>query len=165
MTTEDRLFGVPDSEDMHRDLGSAYESQVEPWVDEHDRRPRIIEEWTTLPAGSTFRSARSIVEWLCEDAADDAPEGFYDRIAHLDRDPKVLAAAEALRDALVEHATDYWIADKRVAEHTITWDDAGEPLVNGESLYVRAPLTGGLTPNPTEATGSNAPSPTGGTDG
>lgn len=135
--TGERLFGVPGVENLHDDLGAAYESQVEPYVDEHDRRPRVIEEWTVLPAGSTFRSAADIVDWLCEDAADDAPDGFYDSIAHLDRDPDVLAAAEALRAALIKHVGSYRIADKRVAEHTITWDDAGEPLVDGKPMYVR----------------------------
>jgi hypothetical protein len=133
-----RLFGVPGSENLHDDIGAAYESQVEPWVDEHDRRPRVIVEWTTLPPGSSFRSADSIVEWLVEDAADDAPDGFYDTVAHLDRDPEVLAAAEALRSLLVAKGGAYWIGDKRVAEHTITWDDAGEPLVDGKPMYVRA---------------------------
>lgn len=130
-----RLYGAPGEENLHDDIGAAYEMQVEPWVDEHDRRPRVIEEWTVLPAGSTFRSADAIVEWLCEDAADDAPEGWYDSIQHLDRDPVVLAAAEALRAALIDRAAPYWIADKRVAEHVVTWDDDGEPLVNGEPLY------------------------------
>lgn len=130
-----RLFGLPGSEHLETDLGSAYEMHVEPYDDEHDRRPVVIEEWSVLPAGSTFRAADSIVDWLCEDAGDDAPEGWYDSIAHLDRDPVVLAAAEALRAALIARATPYWIADKRVAEHTITWDDEGEPLVDGERLY------------------------------
>jgi hypothetical protein len=58
-------------------------------------------------------------------------------VAHLDRDPVVLAAAEALRTALVERATPYWIADKRVGEHVVTWDAEGEPLVDGQPMYVR----------------------------
>lgn len=130
-----RLFGLPGSENLETDLGSAYEMQIEPYADEADRGPRTIEEWTVLPAGSTFRSADSIVEWLCEDASDDAPEGWYDSVAHLDRDPVVLAAAEALRVALIERSAPYWIADKRVALHLVTWDDDGEPLVDGERLY------------------------------
>lgn len=145
--TVDRLYGVPGAEDLHTDIGAAYESQIDPWVDEQDRRPQVIEEWTALPAGSTFRSAASIVDWLCEDAGDDAPEGWYDSIAHLDRDPVVLAAAEALRAALIERATPYWIADKRVAEHAVTWDDDGEPLVDGERLYMPSPVTASDEPN------------------
>lgn len=139
VTPSQRLYGTPGAEEMHFSVADAYEMQVELDLDDEDRQPCVIEEWTTLPAGSTFLSAAGIVEWLCENAADDSPEGWYHSIAHLDRDPKVLAAAEALRTALIEQATPYWIADKRVAEHLITWNDAGEPLVNGEPMYVRAP--------------------------
>lgn len=137
MTAPDRLYGVPGAEALYRDIAEAYESQIEPFCDDHEGT-RIIEEWTVLPAGSTFRSPADIVDWLCEDAADDAPDGWYDCIEHLDHDPVVLAAAEALRAALIERATPYWIADRRVAEHTITWDAEGEPLVNGEPMYVKA---------------------------
>ena len=52
------------------------------------------------------------------------------------------ASTAALRAALIERATPYWIADKRVAEHTVTWDAEGEPLIDGARLYVPSPGVG-----------------------
>lgn len=134
----ERLYGVPDAEHLHDDIASAYEAQIEPYCDDHEGS-RIVEEWTVLPHGSAFMAPDRIVEYLCESAADDAPDGFWDNVAHLDQDPVVLAAAEALRTALIERATPYWIADKRVGEHVVTWDEKGEPLVDGQPMYLRRP--------------------------
>lgn len=130
-----RLYGVPGSEMLHDDLGAAYETQIEPWLDESDRTPRVIEEWTVSPPSAHLPSAADHVERLIEDASESAGgEGYYDSEQHLIHDPDVLAAAEALLAALADRIT-YRMADRRVAEHTVTWDDEDEPLVDGERLY------------------------------
>ena len=132
-----RLYGVPGSEELHGDIGDAYEMQIEPWLDEHDHRPpRVIEEWSVAPPERQFRAAVDIVDWMLEDAADDSGPDYYDQTEHLTRDTVVLAAAEALIAALVSRIT-YRTADKRLAEHEITWDADDEPLLNGVRLYHR----------------------------
>lgn len=132
-----RLFGIPGAEQMQTELAETYELHIDGEVDEHDRRPRIIEEWSVRPPAAHFRSPADIIDWLLEDAADDGGEDFYDQAQHLTRDPKVLAAAEQLVDLLASRIT-YFTADTRLAEHTITWDDDGEPLVDGQPLYRRS---------------------------
>ena len=133
--TSERIYGIPGSERLYSEVAEAYETQIDGQVDEDDNTPRVIEEWTVAPSISHVRSASSIVEDLIEDAAADAPEDMYDSISHLDTDPDVLAAAEALREAFASRIT-YSVADKMVAEHVITWDDKNEPLVDGEPMYV-----------------------------
>lgn len=131
-----RLYGVPDAEHLFDDPAGAYELQVEPYADEHDRRPRVIEEWTVHPPHYHLPSTHRVIEWLHEWASDqgelteDASDHLERSIEHAD----VHAAAEALLDAVAARMT-YWMADRRVAEHTITWDDSGKPLLDGERLY------------------------------
>lgn len=136
----DRLFGVPGAENLHDDIAAAYEVQIEPWVDDHDRRPRVIEEFTVHPPEYHVPPASHIVEWLVERIAEDGEvdEGYYEHLQRtVEKHPDVLAATEVLRATLAALVT-YRMADKRVAQHAITWDDAGEPLVNGEPMYVRS---------------------------
>lgn len=133
----DRLFGVPDTEYLQVDIGAAYESQIDPYVDEHDRRPRVIEEWTVFPPRHHLRSPEDLVDWLIEDASESAGlDGYYDHAEALTRDPEVLAAADALIASIADRVT-YRVAHERVAEHAVTWDADGEPLIDGEPLYVK----------------------------
>jgi hypothetical protein len=130
----ERLFGVPGSEALWDDLGSAYEQQIEPYLgDETSRPPWIIEE--VCPPAAHLRSAGDLVDWLVEEASGNAGvDGYYDHTEHLNRDAEIVAAAQALIAALASRIT-YRVADKRLAEHTITWDADGEPLADGERLY------------------------------
>lgn len=138
-TGPQRLFGVPHSETLFGDLAECYESQIEDYADEHDRRPRVIEEWTVHPPEYHLPSADRIVDWLVEQTGEDGEvdEGFFEHMENMAQRADVLVAAEALRSALAAQIT-YRMADKRVAEHAITWDEAGEPLVNGKPMYVLA---------------------------
>ena len=128
-----RLYGIPGSEVMYLSLAEAYESQVD---GQEGNDPRIIEEWMTVPAMTLVQDAASIIEGLVEQLTDGAPDDLYDSICHLDADPVVLAAAEALRDALADKVPDFYLADKRVAEHRITWDEQGEnPMDCDQPIY------------------------------
>ena len=135
----ERLYGIPGSESLHDDIGAAYEQQIEPRLDEGDHEPRVIEEWSVCPPTLHLRSPSDLADWLVEDAAENAGvDGYYDHTEHMARNPEVLAAAEALITAMADRIT-YRVADKRLAEHAITWDDDDEPLLNGERLYHRRP--------------------------
>ena len=118
---------------MYLTLAEAYESQVD---GQEGNDPAVIEEWTTVSAMTLVQSAASIIDGLIDQVAEGAPDGLYDSIGHLDADPVVLAAAEALRETLAARMPEFYIAVKRVAEHTITWDDQGEnPMDCGQPIY------------------------------
>lgn len=128
----ERLFGVPDAENLHFDLADAYEAQIAPWVDEHDQRGWQIEEWTVHPPRDHFPTVDHVIEHIVEWVADcgETDEGFDEHLyAEADR-----AAVEAMLQAWADRIT-YRMADERVATHEITWDDDGEPLVDGVPMY------------------------------
>lgn len=137
--SNERLYGLPGAEHMYFDEAEVYETDIEPYLDGHDRRPRIIEEWTVHPPTVHLPKAEhiveSVIEWACDNAEVD--EGWSDK-APEPTDPKMLAAAEALREAIAEKVT-YRMANKKVAEHVVTWadddEDMSEPLIGGERLY------------------------------
>lgn len=139
LSDDRRLFGVPYAEDLHDNPAAVYELQIEPYTDGHDRRPVVVEEWTVYPPKHHLRRAADIVDWLLECAAEDGEvtEGWSEAIDRHDRDPDVLAAAEALLDVLASKVR-YRMADRKVAEHTITWGADDEPLLDGRPLYVKA---------------------------
>lgn len=135
--TDDRLYGIPDAEHMHFHLADAYENQIDPYVDEHDRRPQQIEEWTSVSVGASLPSADYLIELAGEMAVDDLTEdGWYD-IENAGKHPEVLAAFIAALD-LWASKTKYRMADKLIRTWEITWDDNGEPLADGEPIYRKA---------------------------
>lgn len=130
-----RLYGSEDAEVLFFDIADVYETDIEPWVDEHDRRPRTIEEYTVHPAEYHLPAADDIVEHVIEWIADnDVTEGVFDGWETASKHEDV---QQAFRDALNLLASKVTgrMADKLVATHTITWDDHGAPLVDGEPLY------------------------------
>jgi hypothetical protein len=132
----ERLYGVPYSESLWDDPAGAYEQQIEPYSDEHDRRPVVIEEWTVHPPCYHLPTAAAVVDWLVEYASDQG-ELTEDAAQHLQdksQDASITEAAESLLSALASRMA-YRMADRRVAEHTITWDSEGRPLLDGQPLY------------------------------
>jgi hypothetical protein len=138
VTSEKRLYGVPGAEVLHLDPAAVYESAIDPWVDEHDRRPWEIEEWTVAEKIDrlmrTVDIVERVVEWTVDDTCPD--EQACEDIERAGRDPEVVAAFESARQVMASKLN-YEYADKRVATHTVTWDDQGEPLLDGEPMYVK----------------------------
>lgn len=122
---------------MYFDPASVYESDIEPWLGDHLLgENRTIEEWSVREPASHLPDAASIVLWLVESAAEDemdehGGEAFYEARNM----PDVLAAAEKLRETLAAHVR-YRMADKHLCDHVITFDEDGDPLYDGEPLYV-----------------------------
>lgn len=139
MSDAPNLFGLDGQEWLQNDLATVYENwecDVEP----EDRPERLeIEEWTSKPIGEGVQSVGRILEhlydWLCDD--DIVLDPHADRVEKVFADPDVEASFAVARAVLVNklNATGWRNADRRVATHVITWDEAGEPLVNGEPLY------------------------------
>lgn len=137
-THEPHLFGIPGSEHMYFDLANAYESQIEPYHDEHDRRPNLIEEWSTREPRTQLLDVDALLEWATEWAGEEGlwDEDGFDDIANAGKAPDVRAAFEAALD-LWASKIKYRMADKCLRTWIITWDDEGEPLADGEPIYVK----------------------------
>lgn len=132
-----KLYGVMEAEVMYLDPASVYETDYEPWLDEHDRRPLTIEEWSAIPAAGQLMAVDSILGHIIEMSCEEWGEGGIDKAERAAQDPEVVAAFEAAR-AVLASKVDYWLADKRLRTLTVTWDDAGNPLLDGEPMYVKA---------------------------
>lgn len=141
MTDTPNLFGLPDDEWLQNDLATVYEN----WecdVDPEHRTPFVIVEWSAKPIGEFVQSADHIIERLYDWLADDdvALDRNTESIDRAFADPGVLIAFEAARAVLVRrlNMTGWRNADREVKRHHITWDEAGQPLVDGEPLYIKS---------------------------
>lgn len=142
MSDEDRLYGLPHAEHMHFDLASCYESDIDDWDAEPEVEPPtyIIEEWSVRDCVDHVPSVDTLLDWLsewtCENGEidEDGCDTFTDAMRH----PDVKAEARRFLDFCAARIS-YRMADKLVATHTITWDADGEPLDNGEPIYVNNP--------------------------
>ena len=145
----ERLFGVPGAEQLWSDIATCYESDIEPWVEPAEEpepgRSTSIEEWTVRDATDHLPPIDWIVDHVCEWAADNGmldEYGFEDFERH-GRDEDVVRAFQAALNVW-SSKVHYRMADQHVATYTITWDDEGEPLVDGERMY-GVPLDNGHT--------------------
>lgn len=133
----ERLYGLPGAENLHSDVASCYESDIDEWREDGATGPFTIEEWTTSDARSCFPAAGDIAERLVEMYTEDfADEDCYEAYETAAQRPDVVALFEAALVALCSHVT-YRMADQKVAEHTVTFDDNGEPLLDGQPMYVK----------------------------
>lgn len=129
MSTE-RLYGKPHAERLFDDLDYAVDAAIDDTYDTPEVREVVIEEWTVHPPQYHLPDAERIVEWVVEWAADggEVAEGWGEDI--VPSHPDLLAAAEALRDAIAEKCG-FRMADRLVARHTVTFevDDHDIPRV------------------------------------
>lgn len=135
--TEQRLYGLPFAEQMEFDAAAVYE-QVECDRDEEDRTPIVIEEWSVHPAIYHIPSAAVIAERVVELVVDNGELDEYgaDQFEAAASAEDVLVAAEALREVLASKVT-WRMANKLLRTLTVTFDEAGEPLLDGEPMYVK----------------------------
>lgn len=132
------LYGVPGAERMWFDPADVYESEIEPWVDENDRRPMQIEEWSSSPAGEFLPAGWQIAEWIAETACDDMVEFLADDLMEAAKAADVIEAADHLRDLLGSKVSGR-MAHALLRTMTVTWNEQGEPLLDGEPMYRKAP--------------------------
>jgi hypothetical protein len=128
------MFGLPGAEHVQLDPVSVFESQIDPYIGDDTKGPWTIEEWAMKPI--TFGN------WAAQNAAEAAVESLYDEIDETAAEQlyqaaktdDVLAAFQKALDLLASK-TGYMMCDKKIAEHTLTLDADGEPLLNGERMY------------------------------
>jgi len=125
-TEEQHLYGKPGDEHMHFDAQDV--------LDSCDGDEVEIEEWTVHPPRYHLPPAVNLLEWLAESDYD-VTEEWWESASDAAADPEVVAAAEALLDAMASKIT-YRMADKRVAVHKYRWVPAAEPAYEGDGEYV-----------------------------
>lgn len=134
------LYGQPGDENMEFSAEAVYENW-EIWHDASDPEDRVpfdIEEWTAVPLREFMPTAKAIIEWVLERTSeDDLSEGALDHLDGLEKNPEVIAAFESARTVLGSKITGWSQADKLVRTLRVTWDEAGEPLLDGEPMYVK----------------------------
>lgn len=130
----ERLYGLPHAEYLYGDPAEVWETEIDGQYDE-DETAWTIEEWTATTAADRIVGGLSIVEgvmeYLCEEMVESG-DAWTDVVG----DAEVIAAADALSALIASKVTYRW-AEKKVADHTITLDGEGKPLLNGEPMYVR----------------------------
>jgi hypothetical protein len=140
----DRMF-IIDGDDLgYADYAELYETAIEPDLCEDPGphlRPIVVQEWTTRTGRQLLPLAADVVERICEQVGDDVGEVADDWHATVQSDDAVTAAAEQLPAALARHVT-FFLGDRRVADHTISWDADGRPLWDGTPIYGKRPADG-----------------------
>lgn len=139
--TPQRLYGLPFAEVMHFDPATVYESEIEDQSEDYPERVEI-EEWSVHPPEYHLPSADAVIEWMILWAAEngEGDEGLFDSFQGVATTPEIRAAAEALRSTIGAQVK-YRMADTHLRSLWVTWNEDGEPLLDGEPLYVTA--TGG----------------------
>lgn len=135
-----KLYGFDGDEYLQTDPVVVYER----WNDDQDFDPNAIGplppleiiEWSVVDLNTQIPAADSILEWIAEITTDDmgygeAGEAAINAAGH----PDVVQACEALRSAFAAHFTGWSMADQKLRTLIVTWDENGEPLLDGEPMY------------------------------
>lgn len=136
--SDDRMYCVPYAEIMHTDPTDVWELQID-WTPDHGPVPEdgwIIEEWTVRPVVFLGDYADTVAERVGEDLCDESEwtEDGMDAVSRAAGHPDVVAAFQEALDLLCSKVT-YRMADEKVAEHRVTVDAEGEPIMNGERMF------------------------------
>lgn len=136
---EQRLYGLPHAEVLYFEPNSVYESEIEDQAEDYPDRVEI-EEWSVHPPEYHLPKADDIIDWMTLWAAEngEGDEAQYDQWQAVGTPPDVLAAAEALR-TVVASKIEYRMANEHLRSLWVTWTEDGEPLLDGEPMYVPAP--------------------------
>jgi hypothetical protein len=134
-----RLYGFEYDEYLQTDPVTVYEN----WWDDndHDDKPESLEivEWSTVDLNTQITPAHLILERLAENIGDEFGYGEAGEAADKAcQHPEVIEACERLRSTIAAHFTGWFAADKKLRVLTVTWDDNGQPLLDGEPMYVKA---------------------------
>lgn len=137
------LYGLVDAERLFFDPAEVYECDIEPVMDQRAEGVEI-EEWSTHEPDHHLPTAEHLLEWMGEWTADcgEVDEGWHDKFNDIAKTEPVLAAAETLR-AAIAGPMNYRMAKDRLRTLLLTWDENGEPLIDGGPLYVPVEAQGG----------------------
>lgn len=150
-----RLYGTVGAEELFIDPETAYESQVEPWRDDPlTPGKRVeIEEWDVHPTRYHMPTADALLDWIAEWTVENGEVGEGFEIDSATGAADVKAAAETLLDLMASKVT-YTMARTHLRSLWVTWTDDGEPLLDGEPMYVKAAHIDGCQLPDDDAAGS-----------
>lgn len=138
MTDQITMFGLPDAEHVQEDPISVYDSQIDPYREEHERGPWIIEEWTMKPITFGQWAAFNAAETAVENLWDEIDESAAEQLHNAAKADDVVAAFQTALDLLASKVS-YMMCDRKIASHTLTIDDDGEPVLNGARMRQPTP--------------------------
>lgn len=139
MADDEMLYGVPGAEVLWDDPAACWEAEIDPyWADSEAVAFWTIEEWSVYQPAHHLPHRDVIVECVCEMIADcgEVSEGAADAWEDAARDPEVQAALDAWL-TLWASKIGWRQADRLLRTLTVTRDSAGEPLLDGEPMYVK----------------------------
>lgn len=135
----DRLYGTRGAETMHVDPASVYESEIEPWRDDPlTPGKRVeIEEWDVHPPQDHMPGAATLLDWLSEWTAENGEVDEYYDLDDVIKMDGVKQAAQFLLDYIATKVN-YRMARTQLRSLWVTWDEHGQPLLDGEPMYVKS---------------------------
>lgn len=132
----ERLYGTVGAEEMYLDPAEVYESDIEPWHEPSTEARIEVEEHDVHPPRYHLPTVDCLLEWVSEWACDmgEVGEGYVDHMEAAIAGEDVQQAADALLD-LIAARIPYRMANKHLRSLWVTWDENGEPLLDGEPMY------------------------------
>jgi hypothetical protein len=128
----DHLYSLGGGETAWDEPADVYEHEIAP---HGDTQTRIIEKWTAVTAHRYLPRVDDTIERAVEYGADEmGTDGSADAWSDAGQVPEVVAAFRAALDLLARHVN-YSMCGEKVGEHVLTYDAAGEPLLDGEPMY------------------------------
>jgi hypothetical protein len=129
------LYGLPGAEFLDDTAAAVYESYIDVLTDDERGSWMVIEEWSSHPPTDhlprTEWVLETVVEWIADNGEVSEPDDWDDAAQH----PEVIAACQAMLN-LMASKVNYLITHEHLRDLTVTWDENGEPLLDGEPMYV-----------------------------
>jgi hypothetical protein len=126
----DRLYGLPDAEELHADPAWVWELDIEPYLEADEMEPVVIEEWDVHEPIEHLPSVEVILDYIAEWTAEmgEVSEHWGFPVTE-----EIKELTQKLREKLASQVH-YRMAKSRVAEHTLALVE-GKPHLDGEPLY------------------------------
>lgn len=140
-----RLYGISDAEYLHTTPESCYETEIETYLyGEHPELclhpPIEIEEWDVHPPEYHMPNADRLLEWIEEYSYD-----YGEIMGEFElptSDPEVKKMAENLLFTIANKT--WWrMARHKLGSLWVTWDEEGNPLLDGKPMYVKNEVSNG----------------------
>ncbi len=128
------LYSVPGAERAYDDPVACYEAQIDGIP---PRGETTIERWTATGSSASLPTPEHMAEWVAEHSSDETVfEDEAEQWAAAAKEPDVLAAFKTAGELMARKVT-WRRCDTLDGKHTVTWSETGEPLLDGEPMYVK----------------------------
>ena len=130
------LYGLPGDEYLDDDPYDTFGR----WWDDRDAPIRhgftlLIEEFSAIPAGKLVPKADRVLEWVHELICDDfGMDGLHEVVERGVENQEVVDAFTVALDLLGSKISGWSMADKKLRDIPVTWDDNGDPWMDGKPI-------------------------------